>query len=190
MGRGPAFDRTGKRVYNRNQYYHCGRRAAAAVRSGAGKERMSMDSKLFRKESLERISSPEALHDYMRVTSPKPWMVLAAVLFLAVGFVFYASTAAMEETLPVQVEVAVYNEGGETWSLVTAELLAENKPLVQPGMLVRFAGKKGKVQSVYETKNVVGMLIKTDQEPVGLPDGTYDGELVTESTSPLGFLVH
>ena len=62
-GNGPAFDRTGKRVYNRKQYFICGNRTAAAARSGAGKERMPMDSKLFRKESLEKISSPEALHE-------------------------------------------------------------------------------------------------------------------------------
>ena len=34
------------------------------------------------------------------------------------------------------------------------------------------------------------MLIKTDQEPVGLANGTYDGELVTESISPLKFLLN
>ena len=30
-----------------------------------------MQNELFRQKSIERISSPEALHDYMRVTSPR-----------------------------------------------------------------------------------------------------------------------
>lgn len=35
-----------------------------------------MENNLFRKKSLEHISSPEELHDYMRVTSPRLWMIL------------------------------------------------------------------------------------------------------------------
>ena len=33
---------------------------------------------LFRKESVERVSSPEQLSDYLHVTSPAIWVVLAA----------------------------------------------------------------------------------------------------------------
>ena len=32
--------------------------------------------KLFREKSLEAVESPEALNDYLRVTSPGIWMVL------------------------------------------------------------------------------------------------------------------
>ena len=46
-----------------------------------------MENGLFRKKSLERISSPEELHDYMRVTSPRLWMILAAIVVLLVGFI-------------------------------------------------------------------------------------------------------
>ena len=55
-----------------------------------------MDHQLFRKESIDRISSPEEMHDYMRVTSPKLWMILSAVIALLVGFIVYASTSVME----------------------------------------------------------------------------------------------
>ena len=45
---------------------------------------------------METISSPEQLHDYMRVTSPRLWMLLGAIVVLLVGFIAYASTATME----------------------------------------------------------------------------------------------
>ena len=45
------------------------------------------NQQVFREKSLERISSPEQLHDYMRVTSPKLWMILTAAIVLIVGFV-------------------------------------------------------------------------------------------------------
>jgi HlyD family secretion protein len=43
-----------------------------------------MESNIFRKASLERLSSPEQLDVIMRVTGPKRWLALAA-LFLILG---------------------------------------------------------------------------------------------------------
>ena len=35
---------------------------------------------LFREKNLKSIESPEALNDYLQVTSPGVWIVLAAVI--------------------------------------------------------------------------------------------------------------
>ena len=42
---------------------------------------------LFREKSLEAIESPESLNDYLRVTSPGVWLVLATVVILLAGFI-------------------------------------------------------------------------------------------------------
>ena len=55
-----------------------------------------MESGLFRQKSVERISSPEDLHEYMRVTSPRLWMILTAIVVLLAGFIVYASTTTLE----------------------------------------------------------------------------------------------
>ena len=52
-----------------------------------------MDNTIFRKKSLDRISSPESLGDYLHVTNPSVWMILAAVIVLLVGMLVWASTA-------------------------------------------------------------------------------------------------
>ncbi|MBQ6441596.1 MAG: hypothetical protein IJJ13_03260 [Lachnospiraceae bacterium] len=44
---------------------------------------------VFREKSLERISEPEQLHDYIRVTSPGVWLVLLAVIVLLCGVVVW-----------------------------------------------------------------------------------------------------
>ena len=62
-----------------------------------------MESGLFRQKSVERISSPEDLHEYMRVTSPRLWMILIAILVLLAGFIIFASTATMENMMAIQV---------------------------------------------------------------------------------------
>ena len=148
-----------------------------------------MDQPLFRQESLERIASPESLHDYPRVTSPKLWMVLAAVLALAAGFILYASAATMEEVLPVQVDVETYQLEEDVISLVTVTLPITQKGLVKPGMTVRFAGLQGTVETLFETDSGIGLIVDAGEEKLDIQDGQYDGEIVTETTSPVSFLL-
>ena len=51
------------------------------------------------------------MHDYMRVTSPRLWMILAAIVILLAGFIAYASTTTMESTVPIKV---TYSNTGRT----------------------------------------------------------------------------
>ena len=44
-----------------------------------------MDNQIFRKKNIERVSSPEQLNDYVRVSNPGVWMVLTAVIVLLFG---------------------------------------------------------------------------------------------------------
>lgn len=44
-----------------------------------------MNNSIFRKKSLDKATSPEELNDYMRVTSPGVWLVMAAVILLLIG---------------------------------------------------------------------------------------------------------
>src|SRR4028118_232067 len=54
---------------------------------------------LFRKESLERLSSPERLDQLMQVVSPKDWLALATLG----GFVFLALIWSIVGRIPVTV---------------------------------------------------------------------------------------
>ena len=44
-----------------------------------------MDHSVFRQKSMERITSPEQMNDYIRVSNPSVWMILAAVIVLLIG---------------------------------------------------------------------------------------------------------
>ena len=72
-----------------------------------------MENQLFRQKSIDRISSPEQLHDYMRVTSPKLWMILSAIIVLMVGLIVLASTATMESTMKVQRASVVFTDDAD-----------------------------------------------------------------------------
>lgn len=40
---------------------------------------------IFRQKSIDRISSPEQLNDYIKVSSPSAWVVLTAIIILLIG---------------------------------------------------------------------------------------------------------
>lgn len=44
-----------------------------------------MREPLYRKQALRKIASPEQLNDYIRVTRPSVWIVLAAAVVLLAG---------------------------------------------------------------------------------------------------------
>ena len=154
-----------------------------------------MENQLFRKKSIDRISSPEELHDYLRVTSPRIWMILTAIIVMLAGFVVYASTANMENTMPIKVRVENYeyeNDDGsvERYTFVDAMRPLSELEIVHPGMTLRLAGHQGVVNSLYTNEEELGVLFDMESEYLGLPDGTYDAELVLESTTPISFLLN
>ncbi|MCR5686552.1 MAG: hypothetical protein K6G58_00770 [Lachnospiraceae bacterium] len=47
-------------------------------------------SELFRKKSLEKVTTPEELNDYIKVTSAPVWIVLTATVLLLAGLILWA----------------------------------------------------------------------------------------------------
>ena len=160
-----------------------------------------MENGLFRQKSIERISSPEELHDYMRVTSPRLWMILAAVVVLLAGFIVYASTTTMENTRNIKVTVSRYElteeqmesiglENGDGAYSVYAEMPIEQGEGVKTGMKLRLGSAEGHVSLVAAANNdqVVTVIFEIDRGIVPVNSGEYDAELVLESTTPISFL--
>ena len=45
---------------------------------------------MFREKSLEKVTSPEQLNDYIKVTRPSVWLILFATIILIVGTLVWA----------------------------------------------------------------------------------------------------
>ena len=58
-----------------------------------------MDSGLFRKTALERISSPERLNEYIKITRPGGWSVLVACLALLLAVSLWAFYGGIPDTI-------------------------------------------------------------------------------------------
>ena len=48
------------------------------------------ENTIFREKSMDRVTSPEALNDYIRVTTPSVWIVLAALVTLLAGMIIWS----------------------------------------------------------------------------------------------------
>ena len=55
-----------------------------------------MSEQLFRKVSLEKLSSPEQLDQLLQVTTPKSWVALLAIGFALAATVFWGIFGAIE----------------------------------------------------------------------------------------------
>ena len=54
------------------------------------------EKSLFRKNSMESLTSPEQLTDYLHVTTPTVWVVMAAIILLLVGMLIWGSIASID----------------------------------------------------------------------------------------------
>ena len=68
---------------------------------------------VFRQKSLERVSSPEQLSDYIRVTTPSVWLVLLALVLLLAGILIWSAVSKVEAT----------DQAGETKEIRPIELV-------------------------------------------------------------------
>ena len=154
-----------------------------------------MENRMFNRK---KIASQEELHDYLRVTSPRLWMILGAVALMLVGFIVYAATATIENTMAIRLEVQSYDippelqedEGDTKTSLISARLPMSLSDTVDSGMTVRIGQYTGKIGWVAEIAddNEISVIVNMNQNYIPLPDGVYDAELVLESTTPISFL--
>ncbi len=81
---------------------------------------------LFRKSAMDRVSSPDRLNDYIRLSNPSVWVILAAVLILLVSVFVWGYFGALPTTLTA-------NGVGSGGSIVCF-LPLEDAEAVRPGM--------------------------------------------------------
>ena len=60
-----------------------------------------MAESIFRKESMDKISSPEQLDDYIKVSNPGVWMILSCIIILLVGMCVWGIFGKLDTTVTV-----------------------------------------------------------------------------------------
>ena len=155
-------------------------------------------SNLFRQKTLDRISSPEQLNRYIRVSTPSVWLLLAAIVVLLCGVCVWGVFGHMDTTLSV---AALAGEDG-----VTAYVREADVQKVAVGAKVSVGGAQGSVTAVSaEPVRVDGRFSEYLCHVGGLqagewvyalaldaacPEGVHAAQIVLESVAPMSFVLN
>lgn len=155
-----------------------------------------MDKNIFRKKSIERISSPEQLGDYIKVSNPSIWIILAAVIVLLAG----ACVWGIFGTIETRISVPVVAENGS----ITAYLDEEQAGTVGDGMEITIDDKEFKITGISSKPIQIddsfdsyamhiggfqdGQWVYEATAQSDIAEGTYEASIVTESISPMSFV--
>ena len=60
---------------------------------------------IFREKSIERVTSPEQLDDYIKVTTPSVCLILSATIALLAGMIIWGVFGKIEVNTPNGVEI-------------------------------------------------------------------------------------
>ncbi len=135
-------------------------------------------SGIFRKKALDNIKSPDQLTDYLKVTNPGIWILLAAVIILLGGIFVWSATGTLETISYGVAEV----KDRQAVIMVTEN----NGKEIASGMTVRIGKDESTVSKV--EKDEYGRSVA--YAPVGISDGKYDVRIVTECIHPIQFLLN
>ena len=130
-----------------------------------------MAGPFVQKESVKRISSPEQFNDYLHVTAPALWAVLAAVILIVAGLFLWSNVAAVESYASGEAQV---KDGVLTVRLDNEEYAS----IVEVGMNVRVGDLVTPVLSLgRDERGDLLVIARAD-----LPDGTYPASVSYRST--------
>lgn len=154
--------------------------------------------KLFREKNMDAMSSPEVLNDYLRVTSPGVWLILAAVTALLIGGILWSIFGHINTTA----QLAVSSGEGSCVCYVPYEILgtipARNVLSVEGEECTLQLDTGTETMIVSDTLtpyiriagklNIGDVVVQVPLE-LDLADGVYTGEVVTESLRPISLLL-
>ncbi len=154
--------------------------------------------KLFRERSLEAVESPEALNDYLRVTSPGVWLVLAAVVLLLAGAMLWGIFGRIHSEKAVAV---VVDESG-SWCYIPSDSVeaALTHGSVSVGGISYDLDADAGFGMILIPEDASSRLLKAGNLSVGdvaarvaadtdLTLGVYSGTVVTEDLEPISLLL-
>ena len=158
-----------------------------------------MQNNIFRKESMDRLKSPEQLNEYIRVARPAVWMILVACILILAGVIVWGIFGTAETV----VRAGVLVENAEAVCYVDEEIAAD----IKQGMPVVIRELEGKVKAVStEPIPVDGERFHTylieaagleagsfcyavEVDISGLEDGIYYADITVESVAPISFVI-
>ncbi|MDO4503446.1 MAG: hypothetical protein Q4D06_09795 [Coriobacteriia bacterium] len=147
------------------------------------------------------MRSPEQLDDYIRVSNPSVWLILAALVLLLVGLTVWACVGTVYERVPGALVVRdgqaiCYVDQGRAADIAPGDPIRTVKKEKNAGIILSVSEKP--VSTLKLVQHVGDALIKDTFKDsvwalelpatVALPEGNYDVEVITAEYRPISLL--
>ena len=157
-----------------------------------------MNEKIFRKNSIEKVSSPEQLNEYIRVSNPGVWMVLAATVILlagvcAWGFLGHLDTKINTVAVAENSEIILYAKEADVESVKTdmSVMIDGNEYKITDIAQEPISVNNGFSEYALHVGNLkTGEWVYPIAVNGELDDGIYSAEIIIESISPISFVIN
>ena len=152
-----------------------------------------MKQELFRQKTIDQLSSPEELTDYIRVSSPAMWMILGGIILLLLGACVWGIFGRLDTTLQT---AAVSSEEG-----LVVLVREEDTEKLRSGMTVTVNGNPHTLVEVTTQMMQVpadsleahyggfqdGQWVCVARLDGSEPEGIYGASVLIESIAPMKF---
>lgn len=117
---------------------------------------MENSKSVFRKTSLDRISSPEQLNEYIKITNPGVWSVILGCMALLIAVGFWSVYGSIPDS--VQVKGVVFPQNGVTALIPEAEgritdVRVKVGDFVQAGQILAVVPQESLIQQINDLKS-------------------------------------
>lgn len=153
---------------------------------------------LFRKKSMDSISSPDEIADYIRVANPSIWIILAAIVIFLIGVITWGFFGRLESYF----DSAAIAKNGSITAYADEDQIAE----IQVGMEVEIGGRRYPIVGISEepvstsagfSDYFLELGFFNDDRVIyplmlegTLQDGIYKAEIILESVQPADFVIN
>ncbi len=165
-----------------------------------------MKNELFRENAIKKVSSPEQLNEYIRVTNPGIWVTLIAIIILLIGVCVWGALGKIETTIDAVAisdgsKVLCYMTGSEDISSVEVGQevkIGENACLIDAVSTEAVQVKDCDALAGSERAKYLGGVsdkdwvyeISAKPQDESVAAGTYSAKIVIESISPMSFVLN
>ena len=156
------------------------------------------DTQIFREKSLEQLSAPEQLMDYLRVTGPGIWLILIGIAVLLAGVLIWGIVGNIYTTITVPAQV----ENGKIYCYVLKD---DVKGLDDTDTVEITVGDQEMEASVADAKTIAldtedapqlyetgylkaGKNVMVFSDDTDLKDGFYQADMEIEALKPISLL--
>lgn len=153
---------------------------------------------LFRKASLDKVSSPEQINSYVKTVNPVAWIIFISIALLLVGAVFWGIWGTVYVTLK---SVAVCQDGA-----ITCYISETDMEKLPDQAYVSINNESYRIESVSQlpvpaadalspySMHLAGFdtdeWVYLSSASGAITDGIYPAEIVVERISPISLLMN